>query len=218
MSIHYLVSMFNDEINDVVTASGSPPTSPVTGNYIIRVPDDVSVQNPTSLANLLTKKYTGILGSYGLFTQITYDDFQDGTGIDYANSSGVLSGARSTVGLYPTHGGVDSVLQSTPNGIVWGGPGAGPSQAILTYEVYEYVDVDDKTQPFTRSYRELTVDTDTTAEVSFNNGGTWMPVQDKVLLNIPVLSRGIQLVVRFTRVTDVDVRGKVMLGSWAVLY
>jgi hypothetical protein len=218
VSTHYLVSMFNDEINDVVVATGSPPTTSAVGNYIVRVPDDVKVQNPTSVANLLTQKYAGILGSYGLFTQITYDDFQDATGIDFAGSAGVISGKRSSVGLYPTHGGVNSILKSTNNGIVWGGPGAGPPQAILTYEVYEYVDVDDKTLPFQRSYRELTPDTDLSAEVSFNGGATWISALDKVLINVPSLARGTQLTVRFTRTTDIDVRARVHIGSWAVVY
>lgn len=219
MTVHYLVSMFNDEINDVVTAVGSPPTTPSVGNYIVRVPDDIKVQNPTSVANLLTQKYAGILGSYGLFTQVTYDDFEDATGIDFANSLGVISGKRSSVGLYPSHNGVNSRLKSTNNGITWGGPGVGPSQAVLTYEVYEYVDVDDKTLPYQRSYRELTPDTDLTAEVSFNGGATWVSALDKVLINIPVLARGIQLTVRFTRTTDVDVRAnRVHIGSWAVVY
>jgi hypothetical protein len=43
VSTHYLVSMFNDEINDVVVATGSPPTTPAVGNYIVRVPDDAKV-------------------------------------------------------------------------------------------------------------------------------------------------------------------------------
>lgn len=212
---NYLVSLFNDEINDVVVPSA---TTPVVGNYVVVVPDDIRVQNPTSVANLLTQKYAGILGSYGLFTQITYDDFQDATGIDYANSAGVVTGVKSNVSLYPSHNGVDSVLQSTPNGITWGGPGAGPSQAVLVYEVFDYVDVDDKSAPYTRSYRQLTPDVELDAEVSFNNGATWVAASNRVMLNIPLLARGNQLVVRFTRTSDIDVRGRLYVGSWAVVY
>jgi hypothetical protein len=95
---------------------------------------------------------------------------------------------------------------------------AGPSQAVLVYEVFDYVDVDDKSAPYTRSYRQLTPDVELDAEVSFNNGATWVAASNRVMLNIPLLARGNQLVVRFTRTSDIDVRGRLYVGSWAVVY
>lgn len=218
MSTHYLISLFNDEINDIVAASGTPPQSQITGNYVVRVPDDVSVQSPVDLADLLAKKYAGILGSFGLFTQIVYDDMLDGSGVDTANSTGVILGKKGMVGLYPEHGAHTPVLRTTPYGIVWGGPGAGPSQATLTYELFEYVDVDDKDQPFQRYYREVTADLDVTVEISFDNGTNWLSVTDKTLITVPTPNLGTQVVLRFTRGTDIDARGRVFLGSWAVLF
>jgi hypothetical protein len=218
MSTHYLVSHFTNEISDVVASLGSPPQTKITGNYIVRVPDDVSVQNPTNLADLLTKKYAGILGSYGLFTQVIYDDMLDESGVDNGNSTGVTLGKNASIGLYPQHGAQTPVIQTTPYGIVWGGPGSGPPQAVVTYELFEYVDADDKDEPYQRFYREVPVGVDVDVEISFNNGGAYMAVTDKNLLTIPVPNQGTQVILKFTRTTDIDSKGRILLGSWAVLF
>lgn len=218
MSTHYLISQYNNEINDVVASLGAPPQTLITGNYVVRVPDDVSVQNPTNLADLLTKKYAGILGTYGLFTQIVYDDMLDDTGVDTGNSTGVVLGSNGVVGIYPEHNAHTPVLQTSPAGIVWGGPGSGPPQATLTYEVFEYVDTDNKSSSYQRYYREVSPDTDMAAEVSFDGGLTFLATTDKSLITIPPVSQGTQVIVRFTRITDVDTRGRVFIGSLAVLF
>lgn len=221
MSSHYLVSHFDNAINGVVTASGSPPASTATGNYIIRVADDVSVKNPTNLADLLTKKYASILGTHGLFTQIVYDDMLDGSGVDAASSTGVLMGDRGTVGLYPTSTGIAPhvpLLQTAPASITWGGPGVGPPQSLLTYELFEFVDTDDKALPYVRQYREVTPDVDVTAQVSFNGGVSYISTTDKALITVPLGLRGTSVVLRFTRATNISARGRVLLGSWAVLF
>ena len=129
MSTHYLVSLFDDQINGVLAATGAPPMSTVTGNYVIRVPDDVPVKNPTNVADLLNKKYTGILGTHGLFTQIAYDDMLDSLGVNLGASDGITTGDKGVVGIYPTNGAWTPVFQTTPMGVVWGGPPPGPPQA-----------------------------------------------------------------------------------------
>lgn len=217
MSTHYLINQYNDEINDVVASLGVPPQTQITGNYVVRVPDDVIVQNPTDLPDLITKKYAGILGTYGLFTQIAYDDMLDESGVNLANSTGVLVGKNGAVALYPTDVQVP-VLETVPLGITWGGPGAGPAQATLTYELFEVVDSDARTSAFQRSYREVAPDVDVTAEVSFDGGVNFISATDKALLTIPNGSQGTQVILRFTRVTDVTVRGRVFIGSWALLF
>lgn len=225
MGTHFLVSLFDDQINGVVAGSGSPPQSTITGNYVIRVPDDVSIRNPTNLADLLTKKYAGILGSYGLFTQIAYDDMLDGSGVNTGLSQGVTLGFKGMVGIYPTNDGYlpsvvgpNPVLQTTPMAIAWGGPGAGPPQALLTYELFEYVDDDDKDLPYVRRYREVAPDIDVVVEVSFDGGSNFTQTTDKALISIPLPERGASVVVRFTRDTDVSSRGRVLIGSWSVLF
>ena len=59
MSTLYLVNLFNDQINDVMYSSGDE--LPITGSYVLRVPDDVVVRNPTDSADILTQKYASIL-------------------------------------------------------------------------------------------------------------------------------------------------------------
>jgi hypothetical protein len=218
VSTHYLVSLFNDEINDVVGVSGPTPQTLAIGNYVIRVPDDVAVRNPTDVNDLLTQKYNGILGASGLFTQVASDDMLDGFNVDLANSTGVFTGLKGAVGLYPQHNAHTPVLQTTAQGITWGGGGSGPPQAVLTYELFEYVDVDDKSAPYQRYYKEVVPDLDVSAEISFNGGTTFIPTSDKAFIVVPGGDAGTQVVVRFTRTSDVDVRGRVFLGSWAVLF
>lgn len=223
MSTQYLVSLFDDAINGVVAASGLTPT-PITGNYVVRVPDDVAVRNPTGLPDLLTKKYAGILGSHGLFTQIVFDDMLDATGVNTGFTTGVTLGDKGTVGLYHTNLSATPahipVLQTTPQAIIWGGPPPGPPQALVTYELFTYVDTDDKDEVFVRSYTELVPDVDVSVEVSFNGGGTFVATTDKSLVSLLLLDQGTSVVLRFTRLTahGVGVPNRVLIGSWAVLF
>ena len=219
MSTHYLVSLFNDQINSVVTPPPGPPTSQVVGNFVVRVPDEVPVRNPTGLPDLLTKKYAGILGTHGLFTQVAYDDMLDALGVNTGSSTGVTLGDKGVVGIYPTNTAPQiPILQTTPMGIVWGGPPPGPPQAMVVYELFEYVDTDDKGLVYVRQYREVSPDIDVSCQVSFNNGATFISTTDKALVTIPLLARGTQIVLKFTRLTNISARGRVLLGSWAVLF
>jgi hypothetical protein len=219
MSTHYLIDLFDDSINDVITAQGTPPTSAVTGNYVVRVDDGVPVRNPTTLADLLSKKYLGLLGTHGLYTQIAYDDMLDPISVNYTLSTGIFSGFKGSVGIYPLAAGNPvPALRTINHPIVWVGPGVGPVQALLVYELFEYVDTDVKDDPFQRSYREVTPDADVSVEVSFNSGASFLTVLDSDFFNIPLADRGASLTLRFTRLTDASVRGRVFVGSWAVLY
>jgi len=221
MSTQYLVSLFDDAINGVVSASGAALT-PVTGNYVVRVPDDVAVRNPTNLSDLLTKKYTGILGSHGLFTQIVFDDMLDATGVNTGLTTGVTLGDKGTVGLYHTNlaAAHTPVLQTTPQAIIWGGPPPGPPQGLVTYELFTYVDTDDKDEVFVRTYKELVPDLDVSVEVSFNGGVTFVATTDKSLVSLTLPDQGTSIVLRFTRLTahGTGVPDRVLIGSWAVLF
>lgn len=220
MSTHYLIDLYNDSINDVLTAQGSPPMSSVTGNYVVRVEDGVPVRNPTNLADLIIKKYLGLLGTHGLYTQITGDDLLDPIGsVDFTLSTGIFSGLKGAIGIYPlVTGNPTPVLRTTDTTISWGGPGVGPTQAMLVYELFEYVDIDAKDAQFQRSYREVQTDVDVSVEVSFNGGLNWVAAQSLAFFSIPLADRGISLTLRFTRITDISSRGRVFVGSWAVLY
>jgi hypothetical protein len=219
VSTHYLIDLFSDGINGVVTPRDTPPTSLVTGNYIVRVDDDVQVEKPTDLSDLLTKKYQGILGTHGLFTQIAYDDLLDASNIDFTTSRGIFSGLKGHIGIYP----MDStnpapILQTSSFGITWGGPVPGPQQAMVVYELFTFVDEDSSTAPFQRSYQEVPTDVDVLAEISFNGGASFTAFQNNSLVTIPSFARGTQVVLRFTRTSTVSSVAKVFFGSWAVLY
>jgi hypothetical protein len=217
MSTNYLVSQYNGKISDVVTSTVLA-TFPITGNYVLRVPDDVAAQG-SNVASLTTSKYTGLLGNNSLFTQVVWDDMFDASGVDTGNSTGVTLGKNGSVSLYPAHGGNIPILQTTIAGISWPGPGPGPSQAMVAYELFDYVDTDDKTAPYQRSYRELsTGGTDIGVEVSFNGGSNFTSVVNNSVLTIPGIVQGNQVVLKFTRLTDSAVYKRIFVGSWAVLF
>ncbi len=212
MGTLYLVNLFDDQINDVLYSSGDE--LPITGSYVLRVPDDVTVRSPVDAADILTQKYASILAHTGLFGQVLYDDMLDATGINLVTSTGLSHGDKGMVSLYDS-----GVLTSTSSSFVWAGAGAGPTNVLMTWEIFQYVDVDDANAPYVRNYKEISTSPATspiTVEVSFNNGGNWYPVIDKILTTIPTLSQGTDLVVRFTHGGTPS--GRFFVGSWAVLF
>lgn len=212
MSTFYLLSVFNDQINDVVSPPSSPGSTVVTGNYVVRVADDVVVKNPVSVSDLVTQKYASILSSHGLFTQIIFDDMLDATEINAANSSGVVLGVKGMNSVFDA-----GVLETSPLSITWGGGGAGPAQAIMTYEVFQYTDSDLTAGPYSRTYTEVTPGTSPfTVQISFNGGSTFQACSDKNLLNITIPSQGTSLILRFTHTGTP--RGRYFLGSWAIVF
>lgn len=212
MSTHYLLSLFNDDINDIVTPPAFPGESEITGNYVVRVPDDVVVREPVSVADLLTQKYASILASHGLFTQIVHDDMLDATGINMGTSTNIITGIKGTNGLLD-----GGLLETTVESLTWGGPGAGPPQAILTYEVFQYADTDSASGVYSRSYEEVDpLVAPITVQISFDGGATFQAVTDKNLINIVGPSQGTNLILRFTHTATPT--GRYFLGSWAVVF
>jgi hypothetical protein len=210
MSTLYLVSLFTDQVSDVIYSDGVPKR--VTGNYVIRVPDDVIVKNPTSISNLLTQKYASILANNGLFGQVIYDDMLDTVDINSVQSSGVTLGTKGMNSIYD-----GGTLTTDVFPFTWGGPGSGPSQSIMTYEVFQYIDSDGKTTPYERSYQEVAPgDAPISVQVSFNGGANWMSVTDKNLINVSLSNQGANLVVRFIHTGTPS--GRYFIGSWAVLF
>jgi len=97
MATYYLIDahktpVTSSEINSVVTTSNSFVRC--DGNFVIKVDDSVHIAgNPTSLSDLLTKKYQGILAKYPGFNYIVYDDCLDSSGLipDPLNSGQVFT-------------------------------------------------------------------------------------------------------------------------------
>lgn len=217
MSTFYMLSLFNDQINDVVTPPNGGLQTKITGNYVVRVPDDTIVKDPTDVSDLLTKKYQSTLAAYGLFTDMVYDDMLDGDGVNLSQSFGVSVGVKGQNSVYPPPGAPMSRMTTTATNITWGGPGAGPAQAIITWEVFRYVDTDSATGPYGRDYLEVPTGTaPITVSISFNNGVTFLSATDKNLISIPGPARGTDIVVRFSH-TGAD-NNRYFIGSWAVLF
>ncbi len=214
--MHYLISLYNQEILNVASPQGSPLATPVVGASVVRTTAETTVVNPVDLSDLLSQKYAAMLVSHGgLASRITYDAMRDPDNIDFSNSVGIVSGYQGVNGLYPTAPGIpDPVLQTTSYSLT--GPVA--SQATLVYELFEYLDTDSKSDRYLRVYSEITPDIDVSAELSFNGGSTWTPALSEALVPISLADRGSQLVVRFTRTTDLTNHGRIFVGSWAVLY
>jgi hypothetical protein len=95
----------------------------------------------------LTKKYTGMLAWYAGFTRLAYDDLLDASHVDITDPqmAGKL-GERGTIGINPT---------ARLSSVVVPLSGDAPSQAVVTWEVFEYEDVDDKSSRILRYYHEL---------------------------------------------------------------
>lgn len=210
MSTHYLIDLFEPDVtfaNSEINAVRDPANGQTNlgGNFVVRVPSDVSVQNPTSLTDLLTKKYAGILANHAGFPRIAYDDMLDDAGINkLASGTNGTFGNRGVVSIGPTGGKVTSNVVTLL---------ATPVQAMMVWEVYDYAYTDPATGLTSRTYREQT-SSSLTCEISFNGGATFKPAVDGGLLNIPLGDRGTSFIVRFTN----PGANRLWLGSWAVLY
>jgi hypothetical protein len=209
-TVHYLVDLFDApvasaKINDVIAATTG--VSEINGNFVVRVPGDVSVQNPTNLAELLTQKYAGLLAANAGFTEVIWDDLLDASHTDTAapNVEGRF-GDRGTIVINP-----GKVFQST---VISPIPGFAPSQAVVTWETFEYVDVDPRSDRIVRSYGGTWADLVSTCEVSFDNGVSFFAVTDGGVVNIPLVSQGTDFIIRITNTTAAPIH----LGSWAVVY
>ncbi len=211
MSTHYLISAFDDQIRSV-TVPNSLGKTEVTGNYVVKVPDDCVVRNPTSLADLLTQKYASMLASHGLFSSVVYDDCLDNTEVDFASSTAIQAGSGGSIMIYPDVG----RLFSTSTSFVWGGGGAGPAQALLLWDLFLYEDTLVQ-GVLTRTYVEVpSSTTDIEAQVSFNGGTTWTYGTYGNLVNIDVADRGSDVSIKFANIAGSGPR--IGLGSWAILF
>jgi len=93
-------------------------------------------------------------------------------------------------------------------------PGAAPSQAVVTWETFEYIDTDPADGRFVRAYGGTWADLVSTCSVSFNGGVSFYGVTDGGVVNIPLLSQGTDFIIRITNTTSHVIH----LGSWAVVY
>lgn len=210
MSTLYLVDFFANPvstalINDVRQAL----TAPLAGNFVVRVPDFLSVQNPVDVADLITKKYQALLAFHAGYANIAYDDLFDLADVDTGAAQVQGSfGERNLVTIYP-----GARFQTQPVALT----GPAPSQAFITWETYSVSLSDPAEGRAVPTYVEEPSSGATfTCEVSFNNGANFYAATDGGLLNIPALGQGTQFILRLTNVSSPP--RLLRVGSWAVVY
>jgi hypothetical protein len=212
INTHYLVDLFANPFSGAPILDVRAPEngqSRAQGSHVIRIPAAVSVANPTDLADLLTKKYTGLLATYPGYSNMDYDDLLDATGLDPLATPGTRCtlGSRGGISLLPPGGAnlqtVTTTLATTP------------SQAFITFEVYRWVYDDPKEDLLNRTYVEVVPDSNFLVLASFDNGLHSFPVTDGAFVNIPPAFQGNQFWLRFMTISGDD---RNWLGSWAVIY
>ena len=211
MAVHYLLDLFDNpvataKLNDVHVAKDG--RSLCVGNFIVRVPGDVQIDNPRTVAELVTQKYQGLLAYYTGFQHITYDDLLDTSHVDITASVGMF-GSRSTIALSPGVG----LFQSLPIPLPLPPGAPAPAQVLIVWETFTYEDTDPANARFQRTYVETSPD-DITCQVNFQGLMPSLACADGEVLNVPIADRGTNLLVRFVNTTD----SVVHLGSWAVIY
>lgn len=212
MTCHYLVDLFGNAgfpVNVSIIDVREPDSgqSLANGSMVVRVPDYIQVVRPTDLQDLLNQKYTGLLAFYAGFAEIAADDLIDPLHVDLVNSAGVRAGLRNTVCI--ANGGF---LRSTAYSLL---PSPAPTVAVITWEVFEYVDTDPKTGMYEREYKEVSA-SEFTCEISFDNWVNTNFVVNEGIFNVPLGQQGTDLIIRFTN-TSAPGR-ELFLGSWAVIY
>lgn len=208
----YLID-FNNRIVEKRSAISVGQSIDVTGQYPIQTPVPLDQLNPpSSVGGLLTSKFEKIAASYGFFTNYVYDDMQTSLKIDTGFSFGLTLSPRTGVGIQPPIAG-STILLSTAQPL-----GITPSQAVLLYEPFFYVDTDPRVGRYQRMF-VLPASNDPevalTAELSFDNGATYTTFVPGQITNIPLANQGTDLKVRFTRSSGTR---RLFIGSWTVLY
>jgi hypothetical protein len=214
VSLLYLCNLFSNPIPSagVILDAIEPENLQLVlnGGLVIRVPNNVQVENPPNVANLLTQKYQGLLAAHAPFANITFDDLLDASHVDATSGPGIF-GQRGTISIAP--GGTFSSVINAGAGTPL--TGSAPAQALVTWEVFTVTDADPASGMLQRTYTELaSTPSFLTCQVSFNGGSTYIPATDTSFLYIAPANMGTAFILRLTNVSQ----ERLYVGSWAVLY
>ena len=216
MGVLYLIDahtpvLLDSEINDTIPLE-SGETQVINGSFPVNVPFGVPIDGtPANLSELTTQKFAGLLAFFPGYTYIDYDDGIDGSGWNSASSRQAAIGDRGNTFLYSNDGVNESYLTSSALAMT----GPAPSEAIVTWEVYELVRVNDKGSALVRTYEELDP-SELTCNVSFDGGSTYVnSVTDGVQFTIPPGSQGTSFVMYLESGSTTR---RFWVGSWAVIY
>ncbi len=205
--IHYLLdnetaTVTNSKIRNV---SFNTDASDTTGGFVVSVSETLNFDpdHIFTLNQLLLAKTAAVLEYYPGFTTSVHDDLLDATGINAGTSVGCQIGGRKTVRVLPG-GQVETVAVAL---------GSTPTQAIVTWQVFNLARTNDKTSRITVEYEDQPA-SELTVQASFNNGATYNTVVDGSLQTIAAPDQGSNLILRFSN-SGPSVRG---LSCWTVIY
>lgn len=213
MTTFYLMDMHvadteNSRIVDVVQTSDPTSEIRVDGLTPIKVPDGVRVVNPSSLTDIVTQKFAGILAMYPGFSNIVYDGLLDSDGLETTTPSTTYlkkSGSRGTVGGKVQTSMVNPYMDVAPTVI---------SQCIVVYETYTWRYVDPRSGRFERYYIEEP-EALHAVQVSVDGGVNFKVGTSGALMTF-ALTQGSRIQVRFSG--DTVSNRLLHTGSWAVIY
>lgn len=217
MSTYYLVDMHgtatteaaiasSSRIVDVILTTSSTAEFRCDGLVPIKIPEGVRIDNPTSVADLLTQKYDGILAQFPGFTNMERDALIDTAGVQTAAPPTKM---RKT-GLRGTTGGTFRTTVATAALSV--------TQAILVYEHYTWRYVDSRDGRVERYYIEA--GDGITAGLRVKAGSAFQATTSGTLVEFLVADQGTAVQVEFlvsNPVFHIDNR-LIHTGSWAVIY
>lgn len=230
MSTHYLIDAHTPGVDEAAIRTGVTPSaindirlsgpvlltpneaSIVNGNFIVRVDAGIQIDDPTSLDDLLTKKYAGLLSLYPGYSNIIFDTFLDDANLVLPVSAvsrvGFLRGLRSAIGIPDSYTLINTGPQSVFPTVV--------TQAIVLWEAYTFQYVDDTVAPLQRIYEERSPD-DMTVSFSADGGTTSTLATYGGIVTAPV--PGTDLWLEFSgKGGDPDPSDNLYLGSWAIIF
>ena len=212
MSLYYLVDphvpvITNARIVDTVMTTNPTAEFRCDGLLPIKIPEGVRIENPSSLSDLLTQKYAGILAQFPGFVNILFDDLLDAAGVQLTAPPTYLrkSGSRGTIG---------GTFRTTAATAV-----APVTQAVLVYEHYTWRYVDSRDGRVERYYVEAP-ESDFTAGLRVKAGSSFQTTTSGSLVTFLLADQGTAVQAEFLASNPspyIDNR-LVHTGSWAVIY
>ena len=199
---YFLISKFDETIRHSFLGSVD---FPITGQFIVDLPEGVVITTPTSYANLKVLKEAAIVALYPDLPNIEYNELDSAAKVDTA-----ATGHRAEVGSYEWM--VKKLDTSngriTTSAVAMGGT---PLQLVPFFSVYSLTyslgEALDEQVTFTE---EAT--TAVTVEISTDNGANWDTVLNQT--SFASSTPGTNLLWRFTNASATDL----YLGYYAVVW
>lgn len=206
----HVANMAGARLVDTITTSEPGEELRVDGLTPIRIPDGVYVGTPANLAELLQRKYVGILAQYPGFSHVVYDDLLVADDV-VSSSRGTKLGARASIA-----GGFESVAVDVSDVTT------AIAQFVLVYEHFTWRYEIPRDGHIQRYYVEEP-EAAHRARVSVNGGGAYAITSSGSLVAVEPSEQGttvrVELIPFATEVVDAATQRRVVSsGSWALLF